>query len=267
MTNMGDLEKRYMEFSGGVAPTAGAYDNMRAYILEHIGKPAKPGKPSSQPKVTVTKDWAWKYSFYPEYAGIPNLRERFARIASDHAGLNYDKPKQIQLFSLNGYFDAKSAAASAHTFTTCGLFVRACRAAALILEQKSWKTNTSTGTDACIVGPSSAASIRYDSRGGRVPRRGDIFHVATKGKNNDHVGIILNHLEGQNGSWLWTTVEGGQGSGYETRKFDRILPLKNGHHIHGWDDHQANGGRYARPVVKWIDLDLLAAAVNKSKTP
>jgi hypothetical protein len=39
------------------------------------------------------------------------------------------------------YFNWDEAQQSAHTWTTCGLFVRACRAAARILENKAWTTN------------------------------------------------------------------------------------------------------------------------------
>jgi hypothetical protein len=78
--------------------------------------------------------------------------------------------------------------------------------------------------------------------------------VATPGKNNDHVGVILSHSPGDNGSWSWRTAEGGQSSGFLTKLFDRRLEFKDGQHWHG-------EGQYRRPVVKWIDLDALAKAL------
>jgi hypothetical protein len=164
---------------------------------------------------------------------------------------------QIALFSLNGFFDWNQASTSARTHTTCGLFVRACRAAARILEMKAWPTNTPAGTDPCITGPAGAAVV--DTRSGREPRKGDIFHVATPGKNNDHVGIILEHATDGGGNWLWQTAEGGQGSCCLTRYFSsrKLVLAADGSRYHG-------EGAYRRPLRKWIDLDVLAKSVIRS---
>ena len=99
------------------------------------------------------KNECWNRWFYPEYKGISNVRDRLVTVATDHGWLNFSDLMEIDLYSLNGFFDWKQAESSAHTFTTCGLFIRACRAAARILEKKDWPTNTPAGTEACIAGP------------------------------------------------------------------------------------------------------------------
>lgn len=261
---MTDLEKRFQEVCGE-APTAGAFDFMRIKILKKMGtmKAADLAK--------LTKDWPWHHFFYPEYSSISDVRERFTRIAQDHANLKQDMDKQVMLFSLNGYFNWNSATQSTRTKTTCGLFVRACRAAAGILEAAKWATNTPSGTDPCIVGPKGASAMVYDVRGSRGPSRGDIFHVKTPGKNNDHVGVIISHREDANGNWYWSTVEGGAGgSGLETKANpNHFLPLKNGKHWLGYQEKVVNGKTIVmsqgRPVEKWIDLDRLAGAVQRTR--
>jgi hypothetical protein len=258
------IDKMYMDdgFTGGISGetsnargggSSGDYGAVRTFLLQKR-------KTMSQAHAGVAKDAAWHRWFYPEYRGITNLRERFARIAEDHTGLNYKDPMQIPFFSLNGYFNWDQAAQSAHTWTTCALFVRACRATARILEQKAWTTNTPSGTDACIVGPGQKANVIYAQRAGREPRRGDIFHVMTPGRNNAHVGIILRHRVDPLGNWIWTTAEGGQGEGYETRlKENHTVAFKSGKHWHGTGANQ-------RPIIKWIDLEELARSIPPPKS-
>jgi hypothetical protein len=246
-------------FSGGITGetsnargggTSGDYGDVRAFLLHKRSKLPKS-------KADEAKRHAFTTWFYPEYRSIGAVRERFARIAEDHTNLDETKPMQIPFFSMNGYFNWDEASSSARTHTTCALFVRACRAAARILEVREWKTNTQTGTDPCITGPGLSASVNYDKRGQRQPRRGDIFHVGNKGRNNDHVGIILQHRADAQGNWIWTTAEGGQSPhGYSTKLVENhTVVFKNGHHYHGKGANQ-------RPIVKWIDLDALVQAVS-----
>jgi hypothetical protein len=248
---MADLAQRYMEFSGNIPPLTADLGAIRKYILQQMVS-----KKSSLPN--LTKDWCWNSWFYPEYFGVDRLRERFIKCANDHANLKQTDEKQIIFFSLNGYFDWNQAASSAKTHTTCALFVRACRAALLVLESKNksknWATNTPDGTDACIIGPGNVASIKWEQRGGRVPQPGDIFHINKPGTNRDHVGIIVRHTEATNGDWQWRTVEGGQGAGCETYAFDRTLPLKSGKRMMG-----------DRQLIKWIDFGKMADAATKQK--
>jgi len=81
------------------------------------------------------------------------------------------------------------------------------------------------------VGPGNNAIVSYKSRGAREPRGGDIFHVNSDRKTN-----------------------GPEREGYTTLMFDRDIVLKNGRHWHGIGANQ-------RPLVKWVDLDLLAASI------
>ena len=270
---MSDLEDRYREFSNGAAPPSGDYGAMRKFILQQMAKP----KSSKTSQPNITKDWSWNRYFYPEYQAIDDLRKRFVKIAKDHAELKQNNDRQIMLFSLNGYFDWNSARESTKTWTTCALFVRACRAAALILEpnspvkKKKWATNTPDGVDPCIVGPGNKAAIIYNSNSAAKPQAGDIFHIRTLGKQNDHVGIIISHRENQNGDWIWCTVEGGGGSsGTETHaKNDQIIPLKNGQRMVGYVEKEVAGKTIVmnagRPLVKWIDFGRLADAATKEK--
>ena len=256
------IEKMCMDdgFSSGISGetsnargngSSGDYGEVRTFLL-------KKRKNMSKAQADAAKDAAWQRWFYPEYRHINDARERFARIAEDHTSLNFSSAMQIPFFSVNGYFNWDNAAASAHTWTTCALFVRACRAAARILEKKDWKTNTPSGTDPCIVGPGLKANVLYEKRGSRQPRRGDIFHVMTPGKNNAHVGIILRHSVDKQGNWIWTTAEGGQGDGYETKlKENQTILFKNGKHWHG-------SGANQRPIIKWVDLDALAQSIRSA---
>ncbi len=243
----------------------GDYGEGRSYIMQKCAK-----TPGNQ-RVLDAKKGCWNRWFYPEYKNISNVRVRLTTVASDHGWLNYNHLMEINLFSLNGFFNWDESTSSAHTYTTCGLFVRACRAAAHVLEKQVWPTNTPSGTDACIVGPSAAATVQYDQRGNREPKKGDFFHVHTpglwekKGKNDDHVGIILSHQVGPNGSWIWDTAEGGQGDGYETKLFRRILEFANGKHWHGDVNTRLStpdDPTLRRPLIKWIDLDFLAKIVT-----
>ena len=230
------------------AGTIGDFGEARVYIMKQLAVA------SEGPKVQRARTECWGHWFYPEFKNISNVRDRFATVAECHVKLNWMDLMQITLFSLNGFFDWNVASSSAHTFTTCGLFVRACRAAARILERKRWPSNASQGTDPCITGPGLTASVPYATRGDRTPRKGDIFHVATPGEHDDHVGVILQHHTGEDGSWIWRSAEGGQGSGYETRLFERKLPFQDSHHWHG-------EGKFRRRVIKWIDVEALAKAV------
>lgn len=254
------VDKMYMDdgFSSGISGetsnangngSSGDYGEVRTFLLKHRATAPKA-------KAEAAKAAAWTRWFYPEYRGISSVRERFARIAEDHVGLREDHPMQVPFFSLNGYFGWNDARQSAHTWTTCALFVRACRAAARILERREWATGSRLGTDPCIVGPGLKAGVSYDKRGTREPRRGDIFHVMTPGHNNSHVGIILRHRVDPMGNWIWSTAEGGQGAGYETRLFkDRTIAFKRGKHWHGT-------GANERPIIKWIDLDQLEMSIH-----
>jgi hypothetical protein len=225
--------------------TIGDYGEARIYIMKQLARAP------SDPKAQRAKAECWNHWFFPEYKNISSVRQRFTRVAIDHGFLDRMHLMQITFFSLNGFFNWKLAQESAHTYTTCGLFVRACRAAAHILEKRDWTTNTPSGTDPCITGPTSVATVSYARRGNREPRSGDIFHIVTPGGTNDHVGIILQHCTDEKGNWLWRTAEGGQGAGYETRLFERQLEFKDGKHWHG-----------ERPVEKWIDIEALAKAVG-----
>jgi hypothetical protein len=230
--------------------TIGDYGEARMFLLKQ-----RAAAPNADSEIKA-KDAAWTRWFYPEYRRIGNARERLTRIAEDHVNLNNTHLMQKSLFSMNGYFHWNDAGTSAHTHTTCALFVRACRAAARLLEKKKWATNTQSGTDPCITGPSTSASVLYGERGAREPQRGDIFHVNSPGKNNAHVGIILDHRADRNGDWHWRTAEAGQGDGYQTKLFeDRILKARGGKHWHGT-------GVNERPLVKWIDLDQLVVALG-----
>lgn len=244
--------------NGGI----GDFGEARTFIMKQREK--SPG----DARAKKPKDAAWTSWFYPEYKKIAGLRDRFVQVASDHAGLDFNDMMQANLFSLNGFFNWQQAQSSAHTFTTCGLFVRACRAAARVLEQKDWTTGTPQGTDPCITGQSPQASaIPYSRRGSLLPKAGDIFHVAdlnvdeTTGAvttGRDHVGIIVRADGSSDGDWHWATVEGGQGKGFLTRSFDRTLVLdKDGKRYHG-------EGAFRRPLIKWIDLDKLASAIASS---
>jgi hypothetical protein len=231
------------------AGSIGDFGGARIYIMKQLAR--TPG----HPKVQRAKSECWEHWFYPEYKNISNVRERLATVAEDHVKLDWMNLMQIALFSLNGFFGWNVASSSAHTYTTCGLFVRACRAAARILERKSWAPNTPQGTDPCITGPGLTALVPYATRAGREPRKGDIFHVATPGRTNDHVGVVLQHQTSEDGSWIWRTAEGGQGAGYQTKLFERrILEFKDGKHWHGEEPNR-------RQVVKWIDVEALAKAV------
>jgi hypothetical protein len=255
------VDKMYMDdgFSSGISGetsnargggTSGDYGAVRTFLLHKRST-------ASKAKADEAKRHAWTSWFYPEYRTIATVRERFARIAEDHTNLDETHPMQIPFFSMNGYFSWEEASSSARTHTTCALFVRACRAAARILEPREWKTNTPSGTDPCIVGPGLKAGVSYDTRGQRQPRRGDIFHVGNKGRNNDHVGVILQHRVDPMGNWIWTTAEGGQSpKGYSTKLFENhTVVYKNGRHYHGKGANQ-------RPIVKWIDLDALAQSLG-----
>jgi hypothetical protein len=271
---MSDLENRYREFSNGAAPPSGDYASMRKFILQQMTK-LKTSKTTNQP--TITKDWSWNHYFFPEYEAISDLRKRFIQIALDYADLKQSDEEQIIFFSLNGYFDWNSARESAKTHTTCGLFVRACRAAALLLEpyspvkKKKWATNTPDGVDPCIIGPGNKAAIKYVKDATDRPKAGDIFHVHTQGTHDDHVGIITREFVAQNGDWVWDTVEGGQGGSYtETHSYNqRIIPLRNGQRFHGREEVVENGKtkvkKTGRPVEKWIDFGKLADATTKLK--
>jgi hypothetical protein len=97
--------------------------------------------------------------------------------------------------------------------------------------------------------------MSYETRGGRTPRKGDIFHIKTPGENNDHVGIIVSDvLTDANGNWICDTAEGGQTGKrdyYKTKFYSqKKIEIRYGHHFMG-----------ERQVVKWIDLDALASSL------
>lgn len=246
------VEKLYMD-DGFFGIAKADYQAVRAFLIkarDHMTNPVAKAEAQKQ---------AWKRWFYPEYARIRNVRDRFCQVASDHGSLKPSDSLQHSLFSMNGYFGYRDAYTSAHTFSTCGLFVRACRAAARILEPElhingevqNWKTNTEYGTNPCITGPTNAASVSYATRGVLEPKQGDIFHITMPDLSHDHVGMILSHQRASNGDWLWKTAEGGQSTGSIcTVTYDHVLTFKDGKHWLG-----------KRPVRKWIDLDKLAASV------
>lgn len=118
--------------NGDGAGSIGDFREARACIMKQFA--ARP----ADPKVQCAKRECWSHWFYPEYKNISDIRERFATVAEDHVKLDRMDLMQITLFSLNGFFDWNLAVQSAHTHTTCGLFVRACRAAACILERRNW---------------------------------------------------------------------------------------------------------------------------------
>jgi hypothetical protein len=77
--------------------------------------------------------------------------------------------------------------------------------------------------------------------------------------SRDHVGIITEvHGTSVGGNWIWSTVEGGQGSGFLTTAFSRTIELGvGGRRFHG-------EGNFRRPIVKWVDLEALASSVSGS---
>jgi hypothetical protein len=245
---MSDLDERYKELSQGTAPRLGTSDaEKRKFIMKQLAKPHK--------GVNINKYWAFDGNwFFPEYANESSVRDRMVKIAIAHAGLGPTVEQQIIFFSLNGYFNWDQARQSANTKTTCGLFVRACRAAANILEKRDWTTGTPT-IDQAIVGTGGAV-IRYDSA--RNPNKGDIFHIQPDpndpkaDKNNHHVGVIISHIRNPDGSWTWDVVEGGQTpGGLWTKRQTHTLKKttdKTG-------DHHWLGKRF---VAKWIDVGRLA---------
>lgn len=230
------------------------YEAVRTFLLQQRSKTANPRRDANKAKAAqVAASGTW---FFPEYKKISDVRARFQRIALDHAGIGATSAMNVALFSMNGHFPEDFALASAKTETTCGLFVRACRAAAGILETPStpWGTGT-PAINACIRGPGKA-DVKYSERGDRVPKPGDIFHVNTKGTHDDHVGIIITHKPDDKGNWIWSTVEGGQPpNGIHTLYFaSRMLEFKDGKH---WLIRETG----KKPLVKWIDLADLASSV------
>jgi hypothetical protein len=251
------IENKCMDdgFFSGI--TQWDYQVVRAFLMKSRDRMTDAAKKSAA-QTRSFQQW-----FYPEYKNIRNVRQRFCKVATDHGTMRPSDPLHHSLFSMNGYFGFQEAYQSAHTHTTCGLFVRACRAAIRILEPKllfsgrleNWKTNTEHGVDPCITGPSHTGNIDYAARGQREPKGGDIFHIKTPGPqhSDDHVGIIVSHHRATNGSgdWVWSTVEGGQNpDGFSINSYERVVPLKNGKHWLG-----------TRAVQKWIDLELLASSV------
>lgn len=255
----------------GANGVIGDFGEGRMYILQQMAKNP------TDPRVLRVKRECFDRWFYPEYMDIADDRERFAAIARDHVWLDYNDLMQIILFSLNGFFNWDQASTSAQTHTTCGIFVRACRAAARLLEPKQrvtppkdWPTDAGGAIDFCITGPTaSVSSIRYASRNGRRPNRGDIFHIASDGKSNDHVGVVLRSFEDINGDWYWDTAEGGQTGRkdyFKTKYFDhRKIEFANNRHWHGREWKTVNAKQIlkseGRPVVKWIDIGALASTL------
>ncbi|MEO6602593.1 MAG: hypothetical protein ABIQ16_22105 [Polyangiaceae bacterium] len=252
------IDKKYMD-DGFMGISKLDYQTVRAFLIK-----ARDQMTNAAAKAEA-REQSWSRWFYPEYSKIRKVRDRFCQIATDHGSLKPSESLQHSFFSMNGYFGYRDAYTSAHTFSTCGLFVRACRAAARLLERKlhfngaleDWQTNTIHGTNPCITGPSGEASVDYATRGVREPKMGDIFHISKPDKTADHVGIILSHQRSSNGDWIWKTAEGGQSTGSIcTVMYDHTLAFKDGKHWLG-----------KRPVRKWIDLDLLALALMKRPAP
>lgn len=251
-------------FAGGISGiqpgpgpnrSSGDYGAVRKFLLHQRSKTANPRR--NPEKAKAAAQTAWTNWFFPEYRSMSDVRARFTRIARDHAGIKAAGSMSTALYSLNGYFPEDFARLSAQSRTTCGLFVRSCRAAAGILERDEWPWNLAdSGIDACIRGPGQA-DVMYEDRGKAVPKPGDIFHVNTSGTNDDHVGIILSHTSDEKENWWWSTIEAGQPpSGIHTKHFaSRKLELRKGRH---WLIRSTG----AKPLVKWVDLERLASSVS-----
>lgn len=218
-------------------------DEARRYILEKLANNANSRKPKQE-----YPSAAFANFFYPEYFGM-NARERVVYLAENHKNLSAYYPRQVNLFSLGGFFNWNNAEKETNPGgTTCGKFVRACLFTAGCRAMNNW-ANTPKSTIFNYIGLGNQgdghhAFVRFDQN--KQPKRGDVFWVSNgtmmyKGQKADdsHVGIITKVM----GS-TWETVEGGQEGGTVTRKFTRTFNMygstprfsANGRRIRGWVD-------------------------------
>jgi hypothetical protein len=266
-------------FSGVIDPD---YHEARVFILHKLDERSD----------LAHKPDRLKQCFYPEYSCL-DVRYAVRDLAWDHRELGPHQDKQVALFSTGGFYNwglANAITAPTGKTTTCGLFVRGCLVAAGYRGITDWWIRDLTigqmiGWVLVDKRTKTRAYVKYAERGDQEPSPGDIFHISGtpfQGKDkdgkvvywdSDHVGIILDHEEQPDGSWVWDTVEGGQSPGGSwTRLFCddssrklAVAPPGAGGEERRWfgekpDDHQ-------RTLRGWIDLDKLTTVTPWQRAP
>jgi len=235
---------------GGEFMTCDMYEGARPYCVDPFLNQLRNAM-LRVPKIqAMTKENANSFLFYPEFTvGGASIRERVVRAALAHSSMTPANDAFVPLYSLGGYFDAKTTLEgipkSFGRGTTCIMTARAVyqAAGAKMIGQKLPTVTTPGGAAVDLGVPSLKVDKKFkkytDPEVDRVQFNdlaadppplapGDIFMIAghgdasfllrpetisADGKGGDlavHVGIVAV----RNGSSYWT-VDGGAGSGNE----------------------------------------------------